>query len=430
MTLSPRLNHPQRLVLASEVHARPFMLLEAPARVSHLAVHVGNDAGKTHRIIESFCARYGVAAPAEGAQHFVHDFGHVSLKWERHAEFCTCMLVEHGLSEGDPFDETAIRHAPADWLEQLEGSVLVACHIAVERGEPLDIMNPRLKRMFPTPPLVGTHVVSGGEVWTDFQVGPDGFSRFLLRDIGLRELQTGRMVQRICEIETYRMMALLALPVARESAQQLAVMEEELTDLSRAMTGPDKPTDATLLARLSSLAARAEALSLRTNYRFSAAQAYYRIVKGRIADLRETRIEGVPTIGEFMDRRLAPAMETCVSAATRQETLAAKVGRTNDLLRTAVSLAQEQHNQDILEQMNRNAQLQLQLQHAVEGLSVVAITYYAVGLAGYVLKAGKGLGLPVNVDAALGLLMPVAAGVAWFGLRRLHHRIAKDSGGR
>ncbi len=118
-----------------------------------------------------------------------------------------------------------------------------------------------------------------------------------------------------------------------------------------------------------------------------------------------------------------------MSAATRQETLAGKVGRTNDLLRTAVSLAQEQHNQHILEQMNRNAQRQLQLQHAVEGLSVVAITYYAVGLVGYLLKAGKGLGLPVNVDAALGLLMPVAAGIAWFGLQRLHHRISKDSGG-
>jgi len=430
MTLATSLNHPQRLALASEVHARPFLSLEAPARVSHLAIHVGHDRERPHRIIAAYCARFGVAPPAEGAQHFVHDFGHLRLKWERHAEFCTCTFIEPGVPPDDPFSEPAIRHAPADWLEMLSGSVLVACHIAVELGDSLDFRSPRLQRIFPAPPLVGSQVLTGGEVWTDFQVGPGGFSRFLLRNIGLRVTQTGRLVQRLCEIETYRMMALLALPIARDSAQTLGAMEEELTELSAGMMQPGhRLSDATLLARLSSLAARVEALSLRTNYRFSAAQAYYRIVKARIEALRETRIEGVPTIGEFMDRRLAPALETCISAANRQETLAGKVGRTNDLLRTGVSLAQEQHNQHILEQMNRNAQLQLQLQHAVEGLSVVAITYYVVGLAGYLLKAGRFFGLRVEVDAALGLLMPVVCGITWFGLRRLHHRIAADRPG-
>jgi len=430
MTLATSLNHPQRLALAGEVHARPFLALEAPARVSHLAIHVGHDTTRAHRIIEAFCLRFAVAPPGSAAQHFVHDFGHVRLKWERHAEFCTCTFIEREIPKEDPFAQPAIRHAPADWLELLEGSVLVACHIAVEQGEPLDFRSPRLTQIFPAPPLVGGQVLTGGEVWTDFQVGPDGFSRFLLRNVALRETQTGRLVQRLCEIETYRMMALLALPVARESATLLGGMEQELTELSASIMSPEhRLSDATLLARLSSLAARVEALSLRTNYRFSAAQAYYGIVKARIEALRETRIEGVPTIGEFMDRRLVPAMETCASAATRQETLAGKVGRTNDLLRTGVSLAQEQHNQHILEQMSRNAQLQLQLQHAVEGLSVVAITYYVVGLAGYLLKAGKFLGLRMEVDAMLGVLMPVVCGITWFGIRRLHHRIAADGPG-
>ncbi|MBI1398252.1 MAG: DUF3422 family protein [Betaproteobacteria bacterium] len=424
--LANALNHPQRLVLAAEIHARPFMIVRAPARASHLAVYTGLDATRSHRLIEAFCERFGVAPPSDKAQHFVHDFGHVQLKWERHSEFCSFTFVEEGIRSDDPFAEPALRHAPSDWLEQLSGSVLVACHLVVESGEPLDFQSPRLKAMFPAPPLVGSQVISGGEVWTDFQVGPDGFSRFLLRDVGLREMQAGRLVQRVCEIETYRMMALLALPVARDSAAALGEMEQELTELSATIGQPERPySDAKVLERLSSLAARVEAMSLRTNYRFSAAQAYYRIVRARIADLRETRIEGVPTIDEFMERRLAPAMETCVSAASRQETLAAKVGRTDDLLRTAATLAQEQHNQRILEQMNRSAQQQLQLQHAVEGLSVVAITYYTLGLAGYLLKAGKGFGLPVNVDLSLGIMMPIACGLTWFGLRRLHHRISK-----
>ncbi|MBL8534927.1 MAG: DUF3422 domain-containing protein [Betaproteobacteria bacterium] len=429
MTLAPSLNHPQRLPLAAEVHARPFMFVEAPARVSHLAVYVGHDASRAHKLVEAFCARFGVAPPSPGAQHFVHDFGHVRLRWERHTEFCTCTFVENGSEDGDPFARPAVRHAPNDWLELLSGSVLAACHIAVERGEPLDFRDERLKRLFPAPPLVGSRISNGGEVWTDFQIGPDGYSRILLRDIGLQENQAGRMVQRLCELETYRIMALLALPVARESTQALGTMEGELTELSATMVQPERSvSDGTLLARLSALAARVEALSLRTNYRFSAGQAYYRLVRARIADLRESRIEGIPTIDEFMERRLAPAMETCASAAVRQETLATKVARTNDLLRTGVSLAQERHNQEILEQMNRNAQLQLRLQHAVEGLSVVAITYYVLGLTGYLLKAGKGMGLPLNVDAALGLMMPLACGLTWFGIRRMKHRIAKDGG--
>ncbi|MFO1320097.1 MAG: DUF3422 domain-containing protein [Burkholderiales bacterium] len=430
MTLATSLNHPQRLLLASEVHARPFMAVTVPARASHLAVYVGHEAARATRLIGAFCERFGVAPPGDGAQHFIHDFGHLSLKWERHTEFCTFLFVEPGLPDGDPFARPAIRHAPTDWLELLAGSVLVACHVAIESGTPMDFRSPRLKGLFPQPPIVGSQVLAGGEVWTDFQVGPDGYTRFLLRDVGLREAQAGRLVQRLCEIETYRMTALLALPVARESTQALGGMEVELTELSATIVNPKRSlSDASLLSRLSSLAARVEALSLRTNYRFSAAQAYYRLVKARIGDLREVRIEGVPTIGEFMERRLAPAMETCVSAAMRQETLAAKVGRTNDLLRTGVSLAQEQANQHILEQMNRNAQLQLRLQHAVEGLSVVAITYYLLGLVGYVLKAGKGIGLPLNVDAALGLLVPVACGVTWFGIRRLRSRIADDPAG-
>ena len=432
VTLSPALNHPQRLILAAEVHARPFLDLEAPARASHLAVYTGADVHRAHRLVEVFCQRFGIAPPALGAQHFVHDLGHVRFRWERHTEFCTCTFVEAGLSESGPFDEPAIRHAPADWLELLGASVLAACHLAVERGDPLDFRDARLKHVFPAPPLVGGQVLSAGEVWTDFQVGPEGCTRILVRDTGLRETQAGRLVQRLCELETYRMMALLALPTARDSAAELAAMEAELGEISAAMVHTDRPVDeAALLTRLSSLASRAEALSLRTSYRFGAAQAYYRIVRARIADLRETRVEGVPTVGEFMERRLAPAMETCLSVAGRQATLAERVGRANDLLRTSVSLAQERNNLQILEQLNRNAESQLQLQHAVEGLSVVAVSYYVLGLTGYLLKAGKTAGLPLPVDLLLGMLVPAICGLTWFGIRRLRHRVAaRPQGGQ
>jgi len=178
-----------------------------------------------------------------------------------------------------------------------------------------------------------------------------------------------------------------------------------------------------LLREISRLDARVRAQSFRTGYRFSAAQAYDRIVGARIGELREQRIEGVPTIGEFMERRLAPAIDTCVSVAARQEALAARINRSNDMLRTRVSLAQERQSQSVLESLNRSAQRQLQLQQAVEGLSVVAISYYGIGLAGYALKALKGWGLDIPVDQVIGLLLPLVAMATWLGLRRLHRHL-------
>lgn len=178
-----------------------------------------------------------------------------------------------------------------------------------------------------------------------------------------------------------------------------------------------------LLHEISSLDAQVRALSFRNGYRFSAAQAYYRIVGARIGELREQRIEGVPTIGEFMERRLAPAMDTCSSVAARQEALAEKISRSNDMLRTRVNLAQERQTQSVLSNLNRSARLQLKMQQAVEGLSVVAISYYGVGLAGYALKALKGWGINLAVDQILGVILLIVCAATWFGTRRLHERL-------
>ncbi len=423
LNLAGSLNHPQRLALASEIHSRPFLVFEAPARISHLAIHSDENPQALDHALESLCARFGVAAPAIGAQHFFHDFGHFRIKWERHTEFSTFSFVEPGEESAD-FNKTAIRHVPVDWLESLQASVIVASHIITERGAALNIEERRLKTLFPVPPMVGSKVLSGGEIWTDFQVGPDGFSKFLIRDVDLRESQMGRLVQRICEIETYLMMALLALPLAREGASLLSKIEEDLTRLGVQMSTQEIDAQEQL-QEISRLDAQLRAMSFRTGYRFSAAQAYYQIVRARIGELREGRIEGVPTIGEFMERRLAPAMDTCLSVATRQDALAGKISRSNDMLRTRVNLAQERQSQNVLESLSRSASRQLQLQQAVEGLSVVAISYYGTGLAAYLLKALKSWGLDIPVDQVTGLILPLIGIATWLGIRRLHKRLHK-----
>jgi uncharacterized membrane-anchored protein len=236
------------------------------------------------------------------------------------------------------------------------------------------------------------------------------------------------MLQRLFEIETYRMMALLAFPLAKEVSAALAQAEKTLVHITSTLAKNVAQDEAVLLDELTTLAAEVENIVSRTNYRFNAAVAYYDLVKRRIVELRETRIQGIQTFSEFMDRRLAPAMNTCDSVARRLEELSARIARASHLLRTRVDIAREQQNQALLASMDRRAHLQLRLQETVEGLSVAAITYYTVGLVGYAVKAVKSLGVPINSDVAIGLAIPVVAIIVALGVRHIRALVTRDGG--
>lgn len=440
------LNHPLRIPLAAEVHSRPFLRLTTPESISHLAVY-GRDASgdfSQHGVLAAFCAHFGVAAPTAEAKYFFHDFGRFRLKWECHTEFATYTFAEpHDscMPVADAFTRVPLAHIPQDWLLSLQGKIMVAAHVVLDQSNmPTEQFTHSLGRVFEGHLLVGSPVLQGGEVWTDFLIQADGFSRFVVRDSGLREQQAGSLVQRVLEIETYRMMALLGLPYAQSAAPALNAVEAELAKLTAAMVNIDNTNDDSFLQRsaqeadpeqallgdITRLAARVEKLSLENNYRFSASQAYFRLVNARIDELRENRIEGIPTVGEFMERRLTPAMNTCAAMAGRQEALARRIAHTNDLLRTRVGIIQEHQNRRILQSMNRRAAQQIKLQQAVEGLSVVAISYYSIGLFSYAGKALKAAGVPLNMELATGLMVPVIALAVWAGLRRLHRRMHVD----
>ena len=250
-------------------------------------------------------------------------------------------------------------------------------------------------------------------------------SRFLLLDRGLGRYQTGRVVQRLIEIETYRMMALLALPVARRVSGEITAAERDLSALTQRMASAGAEDEPQLLNELTRLASAVESSVSASKYRFGAAHAYYELTRNRIRELREERIPGLQTIGQFMERRLAPAMNTCESVAKRQDELSARIARSSNLLRTRVDIEREQQNLQVLAQMNRRAKLQLRLQQTVEGLSVAAITYYAVGLIGYLAKAAKSLGLPVDPDLAVGVSIPIVAVLVALGVRHIRKTVTR-----
>lgn len=433
-------DHPLRALLTGEIHARPYPAIAPPMRASHLALVSGEDAAEAERAhIATLCARLGAPPPPADATHFAHDFGAFSLLWERHTEFSTYTIMVRG-PFADPFgddgraaDAPPVARVPADWLAALPGERLVATHVAFYGRETPPPDDERLARLFRGNPVAGGGMLGGGaRGWSDFRLHDDGFGRVLLYDLRLKKDQAGRLLQRVLEIETYRMMALLALPMARRDGPLVSEIDRALTGaMDRMREATDAEDESRLLDELTRLSARLEAIQAANSYRFGAARAYYGLVARRLEELREVRIEGSQPWRPFLERRLAPAIRTCESLARRQEALSQRLARATGLLRTRINVTLERQNRDLLASMNRRARLQIRLQETVEGLSVVAISYYAVGLIGYAAKALAKGGLPIDPGLAQGIAIAPVALAVWLGIRRLRTVVARrESDGR
>ena len=422
-------DHRLRRALHDEAHARPPESMEAPLRLSLLAL-LAHETTRD-REWEHFGAlveRFGVAAPAREANHFSASLGPFRVNWERHTEFTRYKFIVTG-AVPDPFAAPALEAVPADWLAALAGQKIMAAHAVLVRVADLPTDPESIARHhFMGNSLVGARIAGGaGLAFTDFRIHADGFGRLLLLDEGLTPRQAGRMLQRLLEIEAYRLMALLALPVARELGPFLGRQERELAGIWEALLQAGAPDEAALLDRLTRLQAEIEDRETASHYRFGAARAYYRLVQQRIDELREDRLPGLQTFREFTERRLAPAMDTCEAAWGRLQSLSERAARATQLLSTRVAVASEQQNRALLASMDRRAKLQLRLQQTVEGLSIAAITYYGVGLVGYGAKGLRAAGVAIDVDIAVAVGIPVVAAVVTWVIARVRRRVTRDT---
>jgi len=221
-------------------------------------------------------------------------------------------------------------------------------------------------------------------------------------------------------------LAMLALPLARDARRRVSEAEANVSEIVTRLAEIEGVEDEReLLGRLSVLAAEAEAISAGTNYRFSAAKAYFELVMRRLGELREDRIIGLQPVGEFIERRLIPAMETVENVADRLENLSLRIARASDLLRTRVDVALEGQNRDLLRSMDRRARTQLRLQATVEGLSVVAISYYILSLVSYLAKGAKGMGVGLDPFIVVTMAFPVVIFGVWASVRRVRKSITR-----
>ena len=324
-----------------------------------------------------------------------------------------------------PFANTAIDHVPQEWLASLPGQVIAATHVALEDKQRPKRGLKELSQLFASNTVIGSEMAAGNAVaWTDNQIHADGFGRILIKDVGLRSRQAGRLVRRLLEIETYRILAMLPVPMMRSYIPDLERFDQRLAKLTENNTKLEDEQN--LLKDITQLAAEIERISAKTSQRFNASSMYYDIVKLRISELREKRIQGLQMFQEFMEQRLSPAMGTCALVNKKLESLSIRVERASSLLRTRVEFSMEKQSRDLLRSMDKRAHMQLRLQETVEGLSIVVLSYYLLGLVSHGLKAVKAGGIQLDTELATGLAIPIVVGVVFLSVRRLRRLVQKD----
>ncbi|MFC6672542.1 DUF3422 family protein [Marinobacterium aestuariivivens] len=425
--------HPLREQLYDELHSRPFQQIAAPARITHLAVLCSEEERRQQfGHLQTLCRLLGSEVPQAPSSCFHHDFGALRVRRETHMEFVSYTFIRlHDGEVPDLFAETGLSGLPAGWLEQLKGQVVGAFHVAVESSELSgQQLLPAAKRHFEGMRLVGSSPQQGdAHIWTSFRLHSDGYGRFLVYNRRMTSSQLGRLMQRLLEIETYRLLALLGIPVARDIAPNLAAMDAGLVSITQRLAGDGEVDETDILGELTAMAAKVEDYRARSTFRFNASLAYHELVLRRLSELREDEVSGHMTLSEFITRRVTPAVRTCETIGRRLEDLSRRIDRVSDMMRTRVELSIQDQNRALLASMDRRSRIQLMMQHTVEGLSVAAISYYAVGLLKYIVTAAYEAGVPLDKDLTVGVSVPLVILTVWGVTRRIHkhfHALAKE----
>ena len=436
MSDNPSADHPQRYALHNEIHARPPIALWPNERIINQAfildaISRRQQLSWINRASSSFPLHHGTAHnPSIRVLEIAPEPQRILLKWEMHGEFVSVTIFSQQSDTASFESRDAVltktgkrlESVNAQGLNELTGQRLVALDIALESAQPYPDAYEVAKR-FSGNTVVGSVVTSNqnAQLWTDLQLDEAGFIQMILRGPAIGSRQAGRTVQRMIDAETYRMMALLALPHAKSLAEPLRSAELELARVSEKIATAQKKTtidlsvDAQLLGDVSALAAQVEGWISANGLRFTAAEAYHELVKRSLVELNETTIPGVQMLNTFMDRRFEPAMRTCKWTVRRLRDLSDRISRTSQILKTRIEFVNESQQQELLSSMDRRAKLQLRLQQTVEGLSIIVMTYYATGLLQYIAKGLKEYGVPLDPDQVGLVSVPtIAIGLLWY----------------
>jgi len=434
------------LSFKDELHARPYIKLGNNLRTFHFAYLIKeNDENKSWNYLDKFLRKINFQKlPNESSKYWVAEGKDLTVRYECHTEFISLTLIYSNKIENKNkpklFDENFLNLLPIDFLENFPGDHFLSTWIEMAPSnfnfKPIDI-----EEFFYHDNFAGSNVAEdGANVFMSFKSDRtdflgSGFRRVFIQNKNLRTRRTGRLLQRIVELETYQVLSLLGLPQVRQETLNLSNLEKQITEITKSVSKtakknlnkksiayPDYQKD---LNELSYVVAKIEEIDSSSNYRLSATAAYYKLVEQRIQDLREERLESFQTNYEFLSRRLQPAIRTTEAFSRRLESLAIRAQRADNLVRTQIEMGVQIQNKNLLESMELRARAQLRLQETVESLSIVAITYYIVGLLSTLVD-------PINFDkffisktVFLALCVPIILVLIWYIAKMVRKKINK-----
>ena len=436
------------LSFKDELHARPYIKLSSNLRVFHFAYLIKeNDDKKSWAYLDKFLSKINFQnLPKESSKYWVAEGKDLIIRYECHTEFISLTLIYPNKIENKNknkpklFDENFLSFLPIDFLKNFPGEHLLSSWIEMVPSKhifkPIDI-----EEYFYHDNFAGSNVAEdGANVFMSFKSDRtnflgSGLRRVFIQNKNLRTRRTGRLLQRIVELETYQVLSLLGLPQVRQESLNLSNLEKQITEITKSVsrttkknldkksiTYPDYQQD---LNELSYVVAKIEEIDSSTNYRLSATAAYYKLVEQRITDLREDRLESFQTNNEFLSRRLQPAIRTSEAFSRRLESLAIRAQRADNLVRTQIEMGVQIQNKDLLESMELRARAQLRLQETVESLSIVAITYYIVGLLSTLVDPISFDKFLISKTVFLALCVPIILILIWFIAKMVRKKIKK-----
>ena len=372
--------HTLKDALIDELHTRPFPVISLPAQVSSIAVLNPAPVETEIERLTDLANSWGMPVPQKSASCFYQSCDRFNIRWERHNEFSTYTVISRDSAIDK--EQGSLALLGSDWLQSVSGEIISANHIELLPLTEAPSGREALREYFDGERLIGSKIYDGNAtVWTSMRSHSDGFTKTLVIDEGINASQAGRAVRNLLEIFTYRSMTLLALPTAKSLLPEVSTLERRLSETSEKLKQLKTMEDEqNLMAELISEATQVEKLIADHSFRFSATEAYFNLTQTRLDMLREEKIPTIRTLKQFHVRRFIPAYNTCVSVVKRKQNLSQRIGRTSELLHSRLQLSLEDQNQRLLASMNNRSKLQLRLQQTVEGLSVVAITYYSMSL--------------------------------------------------
>lgn len=415
--------HPERARVLDEVHARPFEPISSPRIVRHVSLMTGlEEAAALRDAICQYAKKVGTEPPTDDARYFVLDGFGGRLRWEQHSEFSSLTW------DAPPRNS----HDGLALVIELASSPLGQI-ISMTRIDVLESTNEvNFEDIYDKRSLCISKVHQNlALIATDFRQGDDGATRMSILNQGASDIAVGGIVQRLLEIETYRTLALLGLPLAQRTGPVVSDIENSLANITANLKDNPQGKNEQLLDEITRLSADLEANAAACLFRFGASKAYHEIVLLRLDAIEEVSHEHHSTLEAFLIRRMQPAMQTIRALEERQANLSRKLSRAANMLRTRVDVELERQNGDLLASMNHRAKQQFRLQQTVEGLSIAAVSYYVVGLIAYLLK---GVDAPLQTlfgyvhigNVLTAMSVPFVVAGMWLLVRRIRQSHADE----